>query len=464
MDSKDLDEKSSIKDTSVSITSSLSEEFENIDLNNVPESRYLSAPSINDTPQELSSISRYDSDGEKIDDRYYDDDDEDREFRRIQDLKDAEERERRRKYDEERLTIERQHAEFKRLKAMRRRKEDLRRREEEDTRRREEDARRRAEDERRHAEDVKFKQEREQKLREKALASALPSHVPPLPERNAASHATSFSDPNLLTSLEKNANITTAQPITVPVHSTFQEPLSPSLPTSNNFSERSLPPIPNTEKSLNGKIPPRSILKNSEHNHSSPGNYSHSSTLTKENTAINSGKHAAHPPKLAQSRQHPAHSEKSQQHHSHSIYNSVYASPPRYCKHHHCYHTYGSDDDSDLGLEYNDIERESDYPPPGIHNYRSHNDYITNPTTVPANYSPVRQKVRFQNVNVNNNQPLYLKPGDVRLGGPLCTECGGSGRQQFFLDDNICPRCGGFGRIVPRGSNVQLDPHTYYGY
>ncbi|CCH59305.1 hypothetical protein TBLA_0B04690 [Henningerozyma blattae CBS 6284] len=48
-----------------------------------------------------------------------------------------------------------------------------------------------------------------------------------------------------------------------------------------------------------------------------------------------------------------------------------------------------------------------------------------------------------------SSMPLYVQPGDPRLGGVLCGKCRGSGRTRFFLDENLCTVCGGVGRIVP---------------
>ena len=45
-------------------------------------------------------------------------------------------------------------------------------------------------------------------------------------------------------------------------------------------------------------------------------------------------------------------------------------------------------------------------------------------------------------------RPLYVKPGDPRIGGILCGECRGSGRIRLFLDERLCPLCNGVGRIV----------------
>lgn len=45
-------------------------------------------------------------------------------------------------------------------------------------------------------------------------------------------------------------------------------------------------------------------------------------------------------------------------------------------------------------------------------------------------------------------RPLYVQPGDPRLGGVLCGECRGSGRTRFLLDEDICPLCHGVGRII----------------
>ncbi|KAL3233391.1 Proline-rich protein HUA1 [Nakaseomyces bracarensis] len=47
-----------------------------------------------------------------------------------------------------------------------------------------------------------------------------------------------------------------------------------------------------------------------------------------------------------------------------------------------------------------------------------------------------------------NNNALYVRPGDPRLGGVLCGECRGSGRVRFFLDEDLCPLCNGVGRII----------------
>lgn len=43
--------------------------------------------------------------------------------------------------------------------------------------------------------------------------------------------------------------------------------------------------------------------------------------------------------------------------------------------------------------------------------------------------------------------PLVVQPGDPRLGGRLCYECGGSGRVRFLFDVDLCALCRGTGRI-----------------
>lgn len=56
----------------------------------------------------------------------------------------------------------------------------------------------------------------------------------------------------------------------------------------------------------------------------------------------------------------------------------------------------------------------------------------------------------YSNGAAPTGAPLYVQPGDPRLGGVLCGKCRGSGRTRFFLDENLCTVCGGIGRIVER--------------
>lgn len=45
-------------------------------------------------------------------------------------------------------------------------------------------------------------------------------------------------------------------------------------------------------------------------------------------------------------------------------------------------------------------------------------------------------------------RPLYVRPGDPRIGGMVCGNCRGTGRIRFILDEDICPLCNGLGRIL----------------
>lgn len=47
-------------------------------------------------------------------------------------------------------------------------------------------------------------------------------------------------------------------------------------------------------------------------------------------------------------------------------------------------------------------------------------------------------------------RPLYVRPGDPRIGGVICGNCRGSGRIRFLLDEDICGVCNGLGRIIGR--------------
>lgn len=42
---------------------------------------------------------------------------------------------------------------------------------------------------------------------------------------------------------------------------------------------------------------------------------------------------------------------------------------------------------------------------------------------------------------------VVLRPGDARIGGVLCGQCGGSGVDVGFLFDEQCWRCRGTGRV-----------------
>lgn len=58
------------------------------------------------------------------------------------------------------------------------------------------------------------------------------------------------------------------------------------------------------------------------------------------------------------------------------------------------------------------------------------------------------QQMPYQPMQMAPARPLYLKPGDSRIGGVLCGNCRGSGRIRFFLDEDICGVCNGLGRIL----------------
>lgn len=45
-------------------------------------------------------------------------------------------------------------------------------------------------------------------------------------------------------------------------------------------------------------------------------------------------------------------------------------------------------------------------------------------------------------------RPLYVRPGDPRIGGVICGNCRGTGRTRFLLDEDICTLCHGLGRII----------------
>lgn len=51
-------------------------------------------------------------------------------------------------------------------------------------------------------------------------------------------------------------------------------------------------------------------------------------------------------------------------------------------------------------------------------------------------------------MQIGGQAPIYVRPGDPRLGGVVCGECRGTGRVRFFLDEDLCPLCNGVGRIV----------------
>ncbi|CAI4063042.1 Hua1p SKDI_07G5160 [Saccharomyces kudriavzevii IFO 1802] len=69
-----------------------------------------------------------------------------------------------------------------------------------------------------------------------------------------------------------------------------------------------------------------------------------------------------------------------------------------------------------------------------------------NAVTAPTYYSNYTMPVYTS--AWQGNRPLYVQPGDPRLGGVLCGECRGSGRTRFLLDEDICPLCHGVGRII----------------
>ncbi|SMN22395.1 similar to Saccharomyces cerevisiae YGR268C HUA1 Cytoplasmic protein containing a zinc finger domain with sequence similarity to that of Type I J-proteins [Maudiozyma saulgeensis] len=61
--------------------------------------------------------------------------------------------------------------------------------------------------------------------------------------------------------------------------------------------------------------------------------------------------------------------------------------------------------------------------------------------------SPIYQQPMYQQPQ-QTQRPLYVRPGDPRIGGVLCGNCRGSGRIRFLLDEDICRVCNGLGRII----------------
>ncbi|BAO38111.1 hypothetical protein KLMA_10489 [Kluyveromyces marxianus] len=46
-----------------------------------------------------------------------------------------------------------------------------------------------------------------------------------------------------------------------------------------------------------------------------------------------------------------------------------------------------------------------------------------------------------------NANPIYVRPGDPRIGGFLCPTCNGTGQVRFLLDKVPCVDCHGVGRV-----------------
>ena len=47
----------------------------------------------------------------------------------------------------------------------------------------------------------------------------------------------------------------------------------------------------------------------------------------------------------------------------------------------------------------------------------------------------------------SNSNPIYVRPGDPRIGGFLCPSCNGTGQVRFLLDKVPCVDCHGVGRV-----------------
>ncbi|KAG0671976.1 hypothetical protein C6P45_004445 [Maudiozyma exigua] len=77
-----------------------------------------------------------------------------------------------------------------------------------------------------------------------------------------------------------------------------------------------------------------------------------------------------------------------------------------------------------------------------------------NVSMAPSSYgyyqsSPIyQQPQQMYQQPMQSNRPLYVRPGDPRIGGVICGNCRGTGRIRFLLDDDICTLCHGLGRII----------------